>query len=293
MKLPMIVLMICIKSCIQRLSYCSGLNKTGRSSLWTLVFIGVLLHSAWASDVIFVTKPGADIAFQNQVRRASRFYGLDVQIISTNAPVDNENALHVLRQSHALAAIVSVDALNGLEHVATINALRRADGSRIPLLILATEPQGASQLLSSWTGGRVEACREVERRSGMWRMMFSRELDIVHQLSGMSTKAASAPVCGLMLSRDPSIQVLADMYNETNRVTTFIHCLIGKQPIFIAAATIPMNKVETSGTASLQEAFTSIAELMIFLRHAAGERAWHTPAYYANLTVDDPWLTEP
>ena len=127
----------------------------------------------------------------------------------------------------------------------------------------------------------------------MWRMMFSRDLDVVHQLSGVSTKAASAPVCGLVLSRGPAIQVLADMYDEANRLTTFIRFLIGEQPIFVATAISPLSKVESSGTASLQEAFTSIAGLVLFLRHAAGERAWHMPAYYANLTVDDPWLTEP
>jgi hypothetical protein len=32
---------------------------------------------------------------------------------------------------------------------------------------------------------------------------------------------------------------------------------------------------------------------MIFLRNAAGERAWHSPGHYANLTVDDIWLREP
>jgi hypothetical protein len=32
---------------------------------------------------------------------------------------------------------------------------------------------------------------------------------------------------------------------------------------------------------------------MMFLRFAAGERAWHSPGQYANLTIDDPWLREP
>jgi len=32
---------------------------------------------------------------------------------------------------------------------------------------------------------------------------------------------------------------------------------------------------------------------MMFVRFAAGDNGWHSPGHYANLTVDDPWLTEP
>ena len=31
----------------------------------------------------------------------------------------------------------------------------------------------------------------------------------------------------------------------------------------------------------------------MYLRAAAGDKAWHFPRQYANLTVDDPWLIEP
>ena len=31
----------------------------------------------------------------------------------------------------------------------------------------------------------------------------------------------------------------------------------------------------------------------MFLRHAFGEKCWHAPHLYANLTIDDPWLIEP
>ncbi|HEY6272601.1 MAG TPA: hypothetical protein VIX19_11495 [Terriglobales bacterium] len=32
---------------------------------------------------------------------------------------------------------------------------------------------------------------------------------------------------------------------------------------------------------------------MMFVRYAAGDRAWHADGHYANLTIDDAWLTEP
>ena len=41
------------------------------------------------------------------------------------------------------------------------------------------------------------------------------------------------------------------------------------------------------------ERFLEIAPLMMFLRYACGDKCWHSPGHYANLTIDDPWLTEP
>jgi hypothetical protein len=36
-----------------------------------------------------------------------------------------------------------------------------------------------------------------------------------------------------------------------------------------------------------------LAPLLMFLRYAAGDHAWHSNGRYANLTVDDAWLREP
>ena len=39
--------------------------------------------------------------------------------------------------------------------------------------------------------------------------------------------------------------------------------------------------------------FSGLAPFMMFVRQAAGDSGWHTAGQYANLTIDDPWLTEP
>jgi len=44
---------------------------------------------------------------------------------------------------------------------------------------------------------------------------------------------------------------------------------------------------------ALPKAFSSVAQYILFLSYAAGSHAWHTDGQYANLTIDDPWLTQP
>jgi peptidoglycan/xylan/chitin deacetylase (PgdA/CDA1 family) len=263
-----------------------------RAFLW-LIFLALAVGpSALASDVLFLTKSGPG-ALEDQVLRASRFYGLGVQILSIDSSLDSARITRALNDPSAFAVIVSADILSDLDHVATLKSLRRANGSRIPLLIVATGSRDTSQGLSDWSGGRIQDCKAIENHIGEWHMRFVGEADLVHQLAGFAPKSATGPTCGFVLSHDPSTQVLAEMQNETEKFPALINFPMEDQPVFAVTAMRPIGKVESSGAATLQEAFSSVAGLLIFLRKAAGERVWHTPAYYANLTVDDPWLTEP
>jgi hypothetical protein len=248
--------------------------------------------SALASDVLFLTKSGSG-TLEDQVLRASRFYGLGVQVFSIDASTDRARITRSLKDPSALAFIVSANALSDLDRVATFKSLRRANGSRIPLLIVAAGSRDASHALSDWSGGRIRDCKAIENHIGEWHMMFVRETDLVYQLAGFAPKSATGPTCGFVLSNDPSTQVLAQMQNETEKFPALIEFPVDGQSVFAVTAISPIGKVESSGAATLQEAFSSVAGLLVFLRKAAGERVWHTPAYYANLTVDDPWLTEP
>ena len=260
--------------------------------LWLALLTVILSPSALASDVLFLTKSG-DRAVKDQVLRASRFYGLDVQVFSIDVSSDIRSITRALEDPSALAVIVSADALKGLDRVSTFKALRRANSSRIPLLIVATGSRDTSAVLYDWSGGRIEDCKAIENHVAEWHMMFGGEADLLYQLAGFSSKSAGGPTCGFVLSHDSSTQVLAQMQNARESFPVFIDFAIEAQPVFAVTAVSPIAKVESSGAATLQEAFSSIAGLLVFLRKAAGERVWHTPAYYANLTVDDPWLTEP
>ena len=268
------------------------LTGVERVLLWLMFLTVAVGPSALASDVLFLTKSGSG-TLEDQVLRASRFYGLEVQVFSIDASTDRARITRALKDPSALAVIVSADALSDLDRVATLKSLRRANGSRIPLLIVATRSRDTSRALSDWSGGRIQDCKAIENHTGEWHMMFVGEADLVHQLAGFAPKSATGPTCGFVLSHDPSTQVSAQMQNETEKFPSLIDFPMDGHPIFAVTAMCPIDKVESSGAATLQEAFSSVAGLLVFLRKAAGERVWHTPAYYANLTIDDPWLTEP
>lgn len=50
---------------------------------------------------------------------------------------------------------------------------------------------------------------------------------------------------------------------------------------------------QTSTKENPVELFSSLAPILMFVREAAGKQGWHTNGHYANLTIDDAWLTQP
>ena len=75
----------------------------------------------------------------------------------------------------------------------------------------------------------------------------------------------------------------------------FVEADLQQQKVFLLCKTRPSDKASaaTWGAESTVTAFAEIAPAMIFTKYCAGDRGWHAPHHYANLTIDDPWLREP
>ena len=258
-----------------------------------IILAALLCSPAWAASVLLVTKSSSHAAAQDGIRLASELYGLELQQITIATSQDSASVVALLRRPNVSAAIVSSQALADLSRPAFSSALRRADGSRIPLLIVVSGKLGESRTLFEWSGGRIQSCEPMPDRGGPWRMSFAHEADIARQLRGVALSAAGPPECSFVLSKEASVRVVARMENVSGEFPTFVQFSIDGQPNFVIAAMPAVQRAENTGTLQLQRFFTSIAGPAMFLRSAAGDGAWHLPGLYANLTIDDPWLTEP
>lgn len=82
--------------------------------------------------------------------------------------------------------------------------------------------------------------------------------------------------------------------NEAETFPVFVRYKNGSGSIFVDAGE-DAPSLETTALASQYAAFafSKVIPLMMTFRYEMADRVWHTPQYYANLTVDDPPLTEP
>lgn len=91
------------------------------------------------------------------------------------------------------------------------------------------------------------------------------------------------------------IETIMDVsiFGGEERYPVFVRAVSPRREVFLLTRS-PITPNDEKGLAqSLAATFGSFAPAAIFLRHVAGEYGWHTDGYYANLTVDDPWLREP
>jgi hypothetical protein len=273
----------------------AGASAAGRTlKLWLVIFTVLLMcRSASASNVLLLTKAGQHSAYEDQINLASQFYGLDVVNISIGEASESSRIARTLKTSDLSAAVLSTGALELLNYSSILNSLKRADGSRIPLLIVVDESSPNSDILSRWTDNLVTNCRAFRDRGEPWQLTFGSAPNIFHQLSGISIKSSTGPVCGLEYSTSVSKLALASAKTSNESFATFVNVSSATQPEFVIAPMRPDASSRPGDMGQFQETFARMAGFMIFLQFSAGERAWHLPGFYANLTIDDPWLTEP
>ncbi len=233
-------------------------------------------------------KPSSE---QQELEVATRFYGLDLKVITetaTNIPALAE----AIRSHRTLAVAIEADALGNINRRAFFSALREHE-YRVPLLILGVTPYTDQALLSEWSG---LAAVGVERlaRSPELRLVIGTESSISQQLSGFELPTSSDQLFYFHLSLNSRAEEIVSVKNNNQVLPTFISNELGGQKVFLLCKRISSGNLQTDSTAdTTEDAFEKIASVMIFTKYCAGERGWHALHHYANLTIDDPWLREP
>jgi hypothetical protein len=243
------------------------------------ILIAAVSYACQAAIVVAIGNGGT---LASQVRLAAAFYGLEVKEVD----VTNVRALKLLADPETIAVVASPEAVSQVGRDAVLAALRRSTGANVPVLLVDSGSHAGS--LAEWTGNRISGCTALEGRVE----------DLALQIPG---SALAGPLAGIELPFHGNIpctltgtvgaddQVLEKVNTGTTVLPVFMVANVAGQQVYVAAATD--SKAATQR--KLAEIFAGMSPVMMFLHHAAGERGWHTPAQYANLTVDDPWLREP
>ena len=168
--------------------------------------------------------------------------------------------------------------------------LNRKSGGDVPLLILGVRPDLSPALLKAWSGGEATRCTQVESSSDA-KYAFGRVDGVTWQLAGLYVPFSPEMLPTLRWRITEAAQRIESVRDGSKTFPVFIESAIGRQIVFLASATSEGSDVPSGQ--DIVSAFLRIAPAMMFVRYCAGERGWHSLHYYANFTIDDPWLREP
>jgi hypothetical protein len=246
----------------------------------------------YAAEVVFFTASKYPSQEQRELESASEFYGLNVKYIRCGLQNQTLDLGQALQSSSIVALAIEANALPFVNREKLLRSLRRRPLS-VPLLILGLTPEIDDQLLRAWSGGAAVACRRLDHADGL-RLVIGRLEGVTLQLTSFESFLPPGDASYFEIKKNSTARPIARIQE---------HKRGGGFPIF-AEITLPETKLfiltrypflQASADLSVRAAITAfagIAPIMLFLKHCAGEHAWHTIHQYANLTIDDPWLRE-
>jgi hypothetical protein len=260
---------------------------------WLLALLLVLVCGpANAADVVYVQRSGTDPASREQVKNTAEFLGLSVQLEAVASHRDRA-LLEALHRPELLAVIFSADTLPLLDQKTVFASLKRTSGP-IPVMIADINEQSDHDSLRQWSSGAVSGAAKVDLSGkGYWYSLESQN-DVTRQLGG-----SRLPIVGggyvehLLLDRGTEELVRLAGEKDSREQPVFVRVGPARRRVFLAAESRVIGPAASPDPYRQQALFAEIAAPMLFLHYAGGDRVWHSPAPYANFTIDDLWLRQP
>jgi hypothetical protein len=266
-----------------------------RSSTFAAVlFLCLALPSSSTAQIVFVRSAGESSMVEQRLELSARFYGLHMQTITLQAKAGVATAISWISNKDTMGVAITTVALPSLQRSQVMAALRRSGGQPIPLLILGATALQEPSLIAEWSNGDLSGCQALSPASLDNTYEFGAVNDVTRQLAGeripVVTEAACSFVVGANRTVEPLISAVQLTPAHDRSAPVFVRTSV--DPTFYLAD-MRLAGSQQPAAQSLARIFSEIAPMMMFVRHAAGDRAWHSVGHYANLSIDDAWLVEP
>ena len=258
------------------------------------VLFSMLLPSlrCQAADIVFVRSAVSSLAPQQELEIATSFYGLGLQVVTVTADEDNHVLARAVEGNDTLGVAVAADALALVDEKALLQAMSRKSGAGLPLLILGVTPEIDQTLLRAWSGGAAAGCR-WQRNPAHPHYVVHRAAGLTGQLAELELAMPSEDTSHFVLGDHLKGQIISEVRYAQQALPVFIATALDHHNLFLVSQTPSPTNGGTGTADSVTTRFATIAPAMMFIRYCSGERGWHALHHYANLTIDDAWLTEP
>jgi len=244
----------------------------------------------YGADIVFIRSNRGIPAEQEELREAASFYGLGLRVVAVSLGANNLSIRKAVEQKETAGVAIDANVLSTISGVDLRRALHRTENNDVPLLIMGIGPDLSPALLKTWSDARMTRCTRHESSSRL-KYTFGSVEGVTRQLSNLDIPVSFLGPSYLALDGNDKAQQIMSVRDGSKTFPVFAESTSGRQAVFLTCATSIGSKVADSQ--DLVSSFLRIAPGLIFIRYCAGERGWHSLHYYANFTIDDPWLRQP
>ena len=238
-------------------------------------------------------------AFDINFCKITEYYGLLCKMVPLEfGDITDETLRDPQGNYYKLVAINARDLLRvpPILSEAEIKILKSAVSGGLNLLISGMNSGLNPAVLSQITNGAVQGATQPQDSQRDW-IVSSTLPEITRELSGQSIIAK--PTVGQgnfrLLIEPPATSLLSSKDNLGEEYPIFIRWNNGGGSVFVYGGEVEISVNARSLKALYYDShyFGNTVPIMLAVRYAAGEEAWHNIHNYANLTIDDATLTEP
>jgi hypothetical protein len=258
------------------------------------LFFLVGLSRCFAGDVVLIHGKRLYPTEEEMVRNLADFYGLTLYAVDASSQNAVKSAMSRMRNPGTLAVLTSQDALSELDWKQVQAALRRPKGLGIPILVFGVAAREDANELKLWSGGALKGCTPLPNDFRPKRLEVGSVKALTRTLAGLELPAVNSATCSMQFEPAPTIQTLLTARGDGGaNAAVLVRTQSKTAETFFVPQIESFDLSRLGNPSGLQKVFSSMAPFILFLSYAAGDYGWHLDGHYANLTIDDPWLTQP
>ncbi len=260
------------------------------SSLLCFAILMTTLSSVGSAANIVLLHGKHEIVPETEtVHELAKYYGLGLISIDISAPLNAREVTDQLGAPGTRALIISYDALPLLNRKDVMQRIQRPGGKVVPILIFGATADSDDQL-SLWSNRAISGCSPVRSDLQAVSMLVEGSPEIVGVLAGWHLPIVDSFSCQIISHDAHKSESLLTVVGSNSRSDVLTRTRSQRADIFFTPKAKLIDSSWIGQPLGISKAFSSVAPILLFLRYAAGDYAWHPVGHYANLTIDDPWL---
>jgi len=267
------------------------MSAVKRSAVLVLLFL-VWAGSAFSADVLFITLPGRPSLKDGMVSQACEFYGLPLKRVRSAEELGEIGHGSSVVGEEPGAIIVRADSLS---HEATrkfLGEVTEIFKASVPILLIDIDSNTSEELLRDLSGGAITSCERLAAPAHYPYYLVEDIKAIAGHLSDQKFRITIRSGHALQCQAGPTIGKIVQLATKDmgQSRTVFASVTVAGRSLFLLshfeteASPYPLRLGLDRGK------LLEIIPILAFLRYACGDRCWGPPGYFANLTIDDPWL---
>jgi hypothetical protein len=249
---------------------------------------------AFSADVLFIDNSRSPSPLLTKVEQACEFYGLQLETYLNLDEARSRDLQAYLQKTRPAAIIVTASSLSDAVTKKALDGIRAGTGYRPTLLVADIESSIQQALLADFSFGSVVECASLKEipRSSWYDVVGGKEITKQLHMQRYETRILEAeilqggatdgfiPIVRLSSRQnDPGSPVFALLKSGVNE-TFFLTKFRATDSPYLLRPGIDRGRL------------LELLPLLMFVRYVFGEHCWHSPGYFANLCIDDPWLRE-